>query len=139
VKLDPQNSLALNNLATLLAEKPNRRAEALKMIQQAIQLAGRQPSLLDTEGTIHLKMGQADQAVASLEEATAGGVVDARYYLHLAAAYRLAQRDADARQMLKEARAFGLEKFLLTQDDRNLLEELNTALKVSATSLGTQL
>src|SRR5690606_14786219 len=49
IALDPQNSLALNNLATLLAEQPNHREEALQLIEQAIQFSGRQPSLLDTE------------------------------------------------------------------------------------------
>lgn len=130
IALDPKNSLALNNLATLLAEKPDHREEALQLIEQAIQFAGRQPSLLDTEGTILLKLERADEAIVCLEEATAGGIADARYYLHLAAAYHLAHRNEDAVRMLDEARGFGLEKFLLTDDDRRILEELN-ALKQS--------
>jgi tetratricopeptide (TPR) repeat protein len=139
VQLDPENGRALNNLATLLAEKPNRRAEALEVIQRAINLSGRQASLLDTQGTIYLKLGQADQAIVSLEEATAGGIADARFYLHLAAAYHLALRDEDALRMLKEAQAFGFEKFLLTEDDRKLLEELNEALASEANSTGESL
>ncbi|QEG36049.1 tetratricopeptide repeat protein [Bythopirellula goksoeyrii] len=139
VQLAPENSLALNNLATLLAEKPNRRSEALEVIQRAIDLAGRQASLLDTQGTIYLKVGQADEAIASLEEATAGGVADARYYLHLAAAYHLAGREEDAQRMLSEAQAFGIEKFLLTEDDRMILEELNTSLVSEPVSTGAQL
>ena len=139
VQLVPENSLALNNLATLLAEKPNRRTEALEVIQRAIDLSGRQASLLDTQGTIYLKVGQADQAIASLEEATAGGVADARYYLHLAAAYHLAGRDEDAQRMLSEAQGFGIEKFLLTEDDRRILEDLNDSLNSQTQSTGGQL
>jgi tetratricopeptide (TPR) repeat protein len=136
VELDPQNYMVLNNMATLLAEKPAQREEALKMIQQAIQLAGRQPLLLDTEGTILLKLGRADEAIVSLEEATAGGIADARYYLHLAAAYQLAHRDQDAVKMFEEALGFGLEKFLLTGDDHKFQEELNALKEKSSTPVG---
>jgi len=130
--VDPNNELALNNLATLLAERPNQRAEALELIERAVALSGRQPSLLDTQGTVHLKMGNADPAIECLEEATAGGTADARYYLHLAAAYQLAERMQDAAKMLLEARNFGIEKFVLTDDDRTLLQQLEQ--DVSATS-----
>jgi Flp pilus assembly protein TadD len=136
VELDPRNSLMLNNLATLLAEKPEWREESLQIVQQAIQYAGRQPSLLDTEGTILLKLGRADEAIVSLEEATAGGIADARYYLHLAAAYQLAGRDDDAAKMFDEALGFGLEKFLLTGDDRKFQEELSSLKDKLASAAG---
>jgi tetratricopeptide (TPR) repeat protein len=126
--LDPHNVLTLNNLATILAESPNQRAEALEHIQRAIEIAGRQAPLLDTQGTILLKIGDAEQAIDCLEEATAGGAADARFYLHLAAAYHQAGRDEDALRMLMESRAFGLESFVLTADDRNLLAALNKQL-----------
>jgi tetratricopeptide (TPR) repeat protein len=137
VELDPNNALALNNLATLLAEKPNQRTEALEHVQRAIDVAGRQPALLDTQGTILFKIGDAKQAISCLEEATAGGAVDARYYLHLAAAYHQARRDEDALRMLKESRAFGLEKFVLTDDDRKLLAALDEQVDALPTAEGT--
>lgn len=137
VKLDPRNSLALNNLATLLAERSTHLEESLQLIQQAIQFAGRQPSLLDTEGTILLKLGRPDEAIVSLEEATAGGIADARYYLHLAAAYQSAQRSEEALKMLDEATGFGLEKFLLTEGDRQILQDLNALKEKSIGAVGT--
>ncbi len=133
--VDPDNELALNNLATLLAERPNQLAEALELIERAVGLSGRQPSLLDTQGTIHVKMGNAAPAIECLEEATASGIADARYYLHLAAAYQLAQRTPEAAKMLLEARNFGIEKFVLTDDDRALLDKLEHELSaVSSTT-----
>jgi len=135
LQLDSEKVLALNNLATLLAERPNQLAEALVLVQRAIDIAGRNPVLLDTQGTIFLKTQDAQQAIACLEEATAGGAADARYYLHLAAAYHLAERDADAFEMLNEARAFGLEKFVLTEDDRELLASLDSQLTTAVKSL----
>lgn len=128
LELAPNDALTLNNLATLLGERPNQRAEALELIQRAIDVAGRNPMFLDTQGTIYFKLGEADSAIASLEEATAGRTTDARYYLHLAAAYKLGGRDDDARQMLSEAQAFGLENFVLTEDDRELLSTLEESL-----------
>jgi predicted Zn-dependent protease len=136
---DPNNVLALNNFATVLAERPNQRGEALQHIQRAIEIAGRKPSLLDTQGTILLKIGQTDESIACLEEATAGGAADARYYLHLAAAYQQAQRSSDAQRMLTEARAFGLEKFVLTADDRQLLATFDDKSQTFAPSSQTSL
>jgi tetratricopeptide (TPR) repeat protein len=137
--LDPRNVVALNNLATVLAERPNLRGEALEHIQRAIEMAGRQAALLDTQGTIYLKIGDAGQAIASLEEATAGGSADARYYLHLAAAYHQAKRYEDASRMLIEARGFGLENFVLTDDDRQLLATLDEELNPLGPSAGASL
>jgi predicted Zn-dependent protease len=123
--INPDHALTLNNLATMLAERPNQRAEALEHIQRAIEIGGRQAVLLDTQGTILFKIGETEQAIDCLEEATAGEAADARFYLHLAAAYHQAQREDDARRILAEARALGLEKFVLTGDDRKMLVTLD--------------
>jgi tetratricopeptide (TPR) repeat protein len=136
---NPNNVLVLNNFATVLAERPNQRGEALDQINRAIDIAGRRPSLLDTKGTILLKIGETKQAIACLEEATASNDADARYYLHLAAAYQQAQRNDDAQRMLAEARAFGLEKFILTADDEELLAALSGELPSIARTSGTSL
>lgn len=128
LEIAPLNTLALNNLATLLAERPNQRAEALQLIERAIESAGRQPSLLDTQGTIQLQTGDASQAIASLEEATAGGAKDPRYYFHLSAAYHQAGQEKEALGALKAARGLGLEKSVLTDEDRKLLNKLDEQL-----------
>jgi Flp pilus assembly protein TadD len=94
--------------------------------------------LLDTQGTILLKIGEIGKAIACLEEATASGSVDARYYLHLAAAYQQAERFDDAQRMLNEARAFGLEKFVLTADDRQLIASFDEQFKAIGPSLDRQ-
>ncbi len=78
------------------------------MIEKAIQISGRAPSLLDTQGTILLKMEKSEQAIQCLEEATAGGATDARFFLHLASAYLKSARPQDAVRMLKKSRALGL-------------------------------
>lgn len=124
LNLVPEHSLALNNLATLLSERPNQLFEALNYIEQAIQISGRQPALLDTLGTIQIRTGEFEKAVASLEEAVAVGKGDARYHFHLAVAYQKTGQLEESRNALRRARRSGLAKMILTQGDQQLLEFL---------------
>lgn len=128
VELEPKNTLALNNLATLLAERPEQRGEALKYIERAIESVGRLPALLDTQGTILFHLGRHSEAVAALEEAVSGMDSDPRYYFHLAVAYDGAGRQADAQRALETALADGLDKAMLTKGDRELLASLKHTL-----------
>lgn len=127
VKAAPQNLLALNNLATLLAEQPQRQNDALRYIEQAIQVAGRKPALLDTQGTIYLMQGDFDAAVRCLEEAVNSEATDPRYPFHLAAAYAKLGRKEDALAAYERAKQDDLDDHVLTAGDallRKLLDEL---------------
>jgi tetratricopeptide (TPR) repeat protein len=128
LKLQPNNTLALNNLATLLAEGPDQLGEARKYVEQAMAIDGRSPALLDTLGTILIRSGQAQNAVAVLEEAVAGAADDPRYYFHLAVAYHRAGRKADAEEALATSRRYGLDRAILTSGDRELLATLKNGL-----------
>jgi tetratricopeptide (TPR) repeat protein len=121
LEIDPNNAMALNNLATLLAERPNELGAARKYVQHAIDISGRSPALLDTLGTVLLYSGENGPAIAALEEAIAGAAPDPRYYFHLAVAYKRAGRDDDARGMLNHSRQRGLDQAILTDGDRQLL------------------
>jgi len=138
IELAPKNSLALNNLATLLAERPDRREEALEFVNRAIEISGRLPALLDTLGTVQLRSGDYRQAVATLEEAVAGHGNDARYYFHLAAAYQGAGDLKQARIALDQARRLGLDDAILTQGDQELLQELEKSLGSSGDRVKAQ-
>jgi tetratricopeptide (TPR) repeat protein len=124
VQLQPRNTLALNNLATLFAEQPERLEDAQKYVEQAIEVEGRNPALLDTLGTILVRAGKYDQAVAALEESVAASASDPRYYFHLAVAYESAGRATDASSALQTAMDLGLDKALLTTGDREMLASL---------------
>lgn len=134
VELSPGNSLALNNLATLLAEQPSQVTESRELIERAITASGRQPGLLDTLGTIQMRTGKIQEAIASLEEAVAGGSADARHYFHLAAAYDLASRSDEAQVALSHAQSLGLEDQILTEGDQQLLQRLKKKLGSSSVS-----
>jgi Flp pilus assembly protein TadD len=122
--LRPKDTLALNNLATLLAEKPDQLGEARKCVEQAMDIAGRIPALLDTLGTILVRSGEHEQAVRTLKEAVAGAATDPRYYFHLAVAYERSGQHDKAQVEFATARRYGLDRAILTAGDRELLASL---------------
>ena len=52
LKVRPKDLVVLNNLATILAEDPASRNEALRYIDQALEIGGQQDALLDTKAMI---------------------------------------------------------------------------------------
>jgi uncharacterized protein HemY len=112
----------------MLAERPEGRAESIKLIDQAINIAGQQPGLLDTKGAILLYQGQAKQALYLLEAAAREAGKDARHRFHLAAAYQGVGDSVRAREQLQAALDQELEKQVLTPTDRRMLTELKAAL-----------
>ena len=124
--------MALNNLATLLGERPNRYAEALEYVERAIAIDGRHAALLDTQGTIFLRAGEYDKAITCLEEAIAGSASDSRYFLHLAAAYHQTGQMGKARETFDLSGERGLEDALLTQGDQEMLTRLEQDLRAAA-------
>ena len=129
----PRHLLALNNLATLLAEQPGRRTEALQYIDRAIDIAGPQPGLLDTKGMVLVHEDKAGEAVSLLQQAVqqaaAALTPDPRYDFHLAVAYYRTGDHGKARTALNKARDRDLEDRVLTDMDRELLDELGQKLQ----------
>jgi tetratricopeptide (TPR) repeat protein len=135
IEINPNNALALNNLATLLAEHPNQLKEAREYVERAMAIAGRDAALLDTLGTIFIRAGDFGQAVAALEEAVAEAPSDPRYYFHLAVAYSRSGRTSPAIEALDTSRQRGLESAILTVGDRELLASLELDLHGAPTAL----
>ncbi len=124
LKQKPADVGALNNLATLLGEQPDKRAEAIACIDRALGIAGPQPRLLDTKGTILLFEKKAAEAVPLLEEAATAADADPRYRFHLAAAYDAAGETEKARNALRAAREKHLNRQVLTPLDQKMLADL---------------
>ena len=59
---DPQNSMAMNDLAFLLAEGKQQLDEALGLIQKALAIRPQDPNFSDTLGWIYHQQGQYDRA-----------------------------------------------------------------------------
>lgn len=124
VKLTPKDVVLLNNLATLLSEQPAHLAEALQVIDRAIEIAGPQSYLLDTKGSILLQSGRTAEAITCLQTAISGPDPDPRYHFHLALAYDKAGSQEEARAALAAARDGKLADQILTEKDQQLLAEL---------------
>jgi tetratricopeptide (TPR) repeat protein len=101
---DPQNPLALNNLAWLLSQIEGDHSAALVLIETAIQHHGPSPDLLDTRGVIRMGMGDSPRAMRDLEEAYASSP-QPHIAFHLAQAYRQAGQQDRARQILRTTAA----------------------------------
>ena len=97
----------LNNLAWIKVLRGDTSGEALRLIEQAIQLEGETPDLLDTLGVAELAQNRVDRAVHDLEDAIAVSPTPDKY-LHLSRAYLAAGRRTDAEQAFREAETRGL-------------------------------
>lgn len=119
----------LNNLAWMLALLDDGRTdEALSLIDQAIDLDGATPDLLDTRALINIVRKQADPAIKDLEDAIRVAPTKDKYF-HLARAYYLANRVADSRNAFRKAvQDLGLTKTDLHPLERKAYDELNSAL-----------
>jgi tetratricopeptide (TPR) repeat protein len=120
----PRDVVALNNLAALLSESAVTRADALKMIDRAIEIAGGAPELFDTKGTILVFDNKSGEAVDFLKAAIAAGNGDPRHRFHLALAYKDLDSLEQARGELQKALASDLDKQILTPTERKLLDEI---------------
>jgi tetratricopeptide (TPR) repeat protein len=108
VEAQPQNIIALNNLAYLLADHTNDTDDALKFAQKAKELA---PNDVNVEGTIgwaYFRKGLYDNALRHLQDAVnregrnvAAGTAIRRY--HLAMAYKRAGENDKAAKALSAA------------------------------------
>ncbi len=88
VRLNPNNALVLNNLAYLLVDSGNRPAEALPYAERARELAGSDPSVLDTVGWVYARNGRNEEAEAALKEALAHDPHSAITNYHLGVLYQ---------------------------------------------------
>jgi tetratricopeptide (TPR) repeat protein len=130
VQMNPRAIVALNNLAMLLADRPQDRQEALRLIDQAIAIAGEDAGLLDTKGAILVYCGRSSEAIPLLESATRDSQADPRHHFHLALAYQDQGQSEQAKAQLQKALSRQLSGQLLTLTDQKLLSNLRAALQL---------
>jgi tetratricopeptide (TPR) repeat protein len=127
LKQSPENLVALNNLAYLLAMKEGQCAEALVLAQQTLDLAGPDPELLDTRAVIYLKSGQPDLAVQDLQEALAQAPTPSMYF-HLAYAQHLVKNRRAALEAFQKGVDSGFKVDTLHPLERPAFTKLSEAL-----------
>jgi tetratricopeptide (TPR) repeat protein len=69
IAMKPDYAHAYNALGYTLAEKTNRLAEAMTLIQQAVKLSPDDPFILDSLGWVYYRMGKLDDSVKYLQNA----------------------------------------------------------------------
>ena len=137
--LDPANLMALNNLSALLAEQPEHLAEAVSLIDRALQQDARNASLLDTKAMILFHQGQLQAAAVVLDPVVTKTPVDGRYHFHRAVIYERMHDLNRARESLTLARSNGLSVTQLTPTERSLLAELEQAVAALGASANSEL
>ena len=99
--VQPNNLIALNNLAWLLHEQGDERA--LGYAEQAYQLDSSRPALIDTLGWLLVQNKQSERGIELLQSAVRHDGNDAEFRYHLAAAYEQAGRLEEARREIRVA------------------------------------
>jgi cellulose synthase operon protein C len=120
---DPSFVPALNNLACLLALSGRQLDDAKNLVEKAITAVGPHPALLDTRASVYLAMGQAEKAVADMQEVLQQHPAANRYF-HLALAQNKLGRTADTADSLLKARTMQLRPESLHPLERPVYAEL---------------
>lgn len=97
------DALALNNLASLLTQRPGQGPTAVRLAERAVALAPQQADFLDTLGWAQRAMGQLAQAEANLSKAAAAAPRSAAIHYHLGVVLAERNRPQAARQALETA------------------------------------
>jgi tetratricopeptide (TPR) repeat protein len=107
LELDPNNIVAINNLAWVLCEEQGQREEALQLAEKGVRLAPEYVDLIDTRGVIHYRLGHLEKAVAdftkSIALCPANTPASTALRFHLARAYAQMGRKTEALDQLNEA------------------------------------
>ena len=102
LEIQPDNVIALNNLAYAIAVRRNAPKEALPLAEKAYALAGRNPSIADTLGFIVHLAGDDRRAKGLLAEAIQGAPQVANVRVHAATVLAaLGEKDAAQQELAK--------------------------------------
>jgi Tfp pilus assembly protein PilF len=123
-----QAALVKNNLAFLLAVTNKDLPEALKLINESIDVMGPMSDLLDTRGLVYLNQGDLKQAMADLK-LSANDSPTVSKYLHLAQAEKQADNLDAARNALAQAEELDDNRSRLTPLEQKTYQQLVDELK----------
>jgi len=131
--LQPDNEVAINNLAWSLCEEQGKHQQALELAQRGLKIAPNYVDLIDTRGVAYYRLGQYDKAVQDFTKCLKlypeGTPAVAATYLHLGRALDGLGQKNEAIENLKKALELNAETGGLstadTAETQRLLEELS--------------
>jgi len=122
----PKFWAAENNLAFLLAEQSSQKSDlekALLLAQNALKERPGDPSITDTIGWIHFKMGDTKQALGFMQTALAKGADNSTINYHMGVMLAKTGKTSEAKQYLQKALASN-QAFYGKDDATQLLRSL---------------
>lgn len=145
LELDPNNVIAINNLAWMLCDKPSPSAEAtneaLTLANRGLSLMPDYMDLLDTRGVAYYKSGDMARAEADLVKCLslfpAGSAQSAAPQFHLARVYAATNRRTQAVEHLRIALNLNRRSIQLARDHDQALRRTH-AIKVLRDALSLQ-
>ena len=120
---DPDSALAGNNLSMLLALQRTKLGEALDLIDKVIERTGPLGPFLDTRAVVLIVRHEPRLALDDLELALAEKVAPTRIF-HKAWAYLEDGNLAQANELLRSAKAQGLQDSMLSDPERKIREQI---------------
>lgn len=124
---EPENIVALNNLAVFLALRGLKLDESLEMIDKTIELAGPAPTLLDSRAMVYLAKGEWQKALDDLSMAIGDEPTGIRFF-HQAQAFAAAGEKEKAATAMREADSYGLKAEQLQPLERPAYRKLKEEL-----------
>ncbi|MBS0266524.1 MAG: tetratricopeptide repeat protein, partial [Planctomycetes bacterium] len=124
----PENALLRNNLALVLSELPDRKQEALPMIEQALLAMPDSNDVRDTKGIVLLALGKPAEAREIFEQASAANPRNPNFHLHLSQTLNLLGDTAGALEHARLAIENKVDFQLLTPAERQYIREMKTRL-----------
>ncbi len=121
--IEPNDVVALNNLAWLVAQRTKNGEKALELINRAIARVGPRAELLDTRAMAYLTLEKTTEAIQDLKEAVQETLTPTRCF-HLARAYHQAKNREAAARELRQAKELGLQTSQLHPVEQKDYDEL---------------
>jgi tetratricopeptide (TPR) repeat protein len=119
----PNDVIALNNLAMLLADSPNNSQDALAYVNRAIELIGAKSSLMDTKAYVLLRLGRYSEAINILSTLMAKNNSPSVQF-HLYQAYSKNNQADLAKETLAKLDFEQLRKTPLTRADQQVVDAI---------------
>ncbi|MAX07925.1 MAG: hypothetical protein CMQ08_08150 [Gammaproteobacteria bacterium] len=115
IRMQPDDSRALNHLGYMLADQTNRFEEALKLVERAIAISPDDPAIIDSLAWAQYKLGYYEEALSNLRRAFAV-FPDHEVASHLGEVLWQMGREEEATQVWEDA--------LEVQPDSELIREV---------------
>ena len=115
IRMQPEDSRALNHLGYMLADQTDRYQEALELIERAIAISPDDPAIIDSLGWAQFKLGRYEEALTNLRRAYAV-FPDAEVASHVGEVLWIMGREQEAVDVWRGA--------LENQPDSDLIKEV---------------